>query len=360
MKTNRTNRVGLLAAAVFGLASGAVSQPVCNGTTEHLMSWPTGSPVWEFCWLRPQDSSGQNGSGIEIRDVYYNGHKVLERGHAPILNVQYDAIPGGCGCFRDWADQERAFQANNVISPGYAEPTSPPITVCENGGVDTGSFNGVAAEKLADRLILTSQVQAGWYRYTMKWRFFLDGRIEPFFGYAAVCNPCVLCGHRHHVYWRLDFDIDGPDNEVVTEGPGPAISGRNRLRYPTVVIPTEAMRLINRPDLTWTVTDSVTKRGYRIVPGTEVALPADGFSVGDVWLLRYAANQLDDSTQGPGCAIAINGFVNGEGLSQDMVLWYRGGAYHLGDAGACANPGSDCEADCEIVGPTLVPVGDWQ
>ena len=68
------------------------------------MSWPARDPVWQFCWLRPADSSGVNGSGIEIRNVHYNGRLVLKRGHVPIVNVQYDTL-GSCGganhCYRD-------------------------------------------------------------------------------------------------------------------------------------------------------------------------------------------------------------------------------------------------------------------
>jgi hypothetical protein len=157
---------------------------------------------------------------------------VLKRAHVPILNVQYD--PGGCGCYRDWAYQEVRFQADNVISPGYAEPTTPPLTVCDTGGAggDIGSFTGVAAEKLADRLILTTQFEAGWYRYTMKWRFYLDGRIEPVFGFAAVNSSCIAFTHRHQAYWRFDFDIDTPGNAIVLEHARPTISHKDETLRP--------------------------------------------------------------------------------------------------------------------------------
>ena len=329
------------------------------------MAWPDVDPVWQFCWLRPQDSSGQNGSGLEVANVYFNGYLVMKRGHVPIVNVLYPS--GGCGgCYRDWMFTERGFLANNVVSAGYAEPTPPcPQTVCELGALmgdcpnlgppDTCSspvcFEGVAAEKLADRLVLTTQTSAGWYRYTMKWTFHLDGRIEPIIGYTAVNNPCPTLTHLHHAYWRFDFDIDGPANDVVTEGPNPAVpGGRSGPRYPIVSLPTEAIRRMNQPAITWSVADSGTHRGYRLVPGAETALPADSFSVGDVWLLKYRSDEIDDAGQsGPACAIKFNNFLNGEGLATDLVLWYRTGAYHAGSE----------NDDCEIVGPTLVPFGDW-
>jgi hypothetical protein len=364
-------------AAILGTAAVAAAQPVCNSAIgEHLMSWPTQAPVWQLCWLRPSQSSGVNGSGVEIRNVYYNGHLAMKRGHVPILNVQYEA--GQCGganhCYRDWLTSEEDYLVDNVCPPpntgpdcGYAEPSCPPITVCEQHlGVDVcpappddcgrQCFHGVSAEKLADRLILTSQNRAGWYRYEMKWTFYLDGRIQPTFGFSAVDDNCTDYTHRHHAYWRLDFDIDGPLDDIVTEGPDPAPSGsggdrgRPGPKPPILVLPTETQRLNNRPNLTWAVTDASTGRGYRIVPGEEKALPADTFSVADVWFLNYHPDELDDSgVIGPACAIKVGKFLNGEPLGNDLVVWYRTGVRHLG---------FDLD-DCHVVGPTLVPIGDW-
>ncbi len=356
----------LLAAAVtLALAAPAIAQPACTGDAR-LMSWPDPDPVWQFCWLRPSDSSGPNGSGLEIRDLHYNGHLVMKRAHVPIVNVQYPS--GGCGgCYRDWMYTEQGYLANNVISGGYAEPTSPcPLTVCEFDATlgdcpalppeetcaGAVCFQGVAASRLPDRLVMTTQTSAGWYRYTMRWTFHLDGRIEPFFGYTAVNNPCPTYTHIHHAYWRFDFDVDGPSGDLVTEGPDPSPpGGRPGPRYPSVNLPTEAMRRINKPALTWSVADTTTRRGYRLVPGHETELPADTFAVGDVWVLRYKANEIDDAGQsGPACAIKFNNYLNPpEGLAADLVFWYRTGAYHAG---------GDLD-DCHQVGPMLVPFGDW-
>ena len=71
-----------IALATFLSAGAALAQPACCGD-EVLMSWPDADPVWQFCWLRPPDSSGPNGSGLEISNVYYNGHLVMRRGHVP-------------------------------------------------------------------------------------------------------------------------------------------------------------------------------------------------------------------------------------------------------------------------------------
>lgn len=57
----------------------------------------------------------------------------------------------------------------------------------------------------------------------------------------------------------------------------------------------------------------------------------------------------DNGQPGPACAIKIGKFLNGEALADDVVVWYGTGARHLG---------GDLN-DCHVVGPMLVPVGDW-
>jgi hypothetical protein len=333
--------VALLGLAWAARPEAAAATPVCPSPS-HLMQWPSVSPVWEFCWVRPLDSSGVNGSGLEIHDVYYNGHLVLKRAHVPVLNVLYE--PGGCGCFRDWSYEESPFLADNVLSDGYAEPTSPPQTVCEtHSPIDTG-FVGVAAEKLSDRLTLTTQFEAGWYRYAMRWTFFADGRIHPEFGFAAVQASCVSYTHRHHVYWRFDFDVDGAAGDRVRPS---ALGTPYRKR--------EAVRQLSRSPRNWLVEDIASRRGYRIVPGNEAQLHPDAFAVADLWTVKYHPTEVDDSSlpssgDNFGCSIRINGFVSGEEVeAQDLVVWYRGGVVHSG---------GDLD-DCHTVGPMLEPVGNW-
>ena len=69
-----------------------------------------------------------------------------------------------------------------------------------------------------------------------------------------------------------------------------------------------------------------------------------------MWLLNYSAAEIDDTGQsGPACVVKIGNFLNGEVLSNDVVLWYRTGSYH---------EGGDLD-DCHTVGPMFVPIGDW-
>src|SRR5207244_4088855 len=37
----------------------------------YKIDWPASNPVWSFCWVPPDNSSGVDGSGLELRNVFY-------------------------------------------------------------------------------------------------------------------------------------------------------------------------------------------------------------------------------------------------------------------------------------------------
>ena len=320
-----------------------------DGIVSGRVAWPAADPVWEFDVLRPEATESgltRNGTGLEIRNVRFEGRKVFERASAPVLNVEYDS-GGGCGCFRDWQDNEVRFEADGVV-PGtdcFAQSTpGTVISTCEvaeqNGGGDVGSFEGVAFEDYGDELVVTSHMSAGWYRYRMRWHFYTDGRIWPEYSYAAASATCTAAAHRHHVYWRFDFDLeDTPTDDVVREfGP----SGET-------VFTTEADRTWGEPTdgVYWTITDDAAGVGYRLTPSAaDLEVPIDDFSKTDALVLRYQLDEFDDAVVS--CEINYDQMVNNESLDgEDVVFWYRSTALH-----SAGNPW-----ECDIVGPSLDPIG---
>ncbi|VAW39163.1 hypothetical protein MNBD_GAMMA01-1748, partial [hydrothermal vent metagenome] len=204
--------------------------PDCSAPGETLVSWPdANNPVWEMCYLRPSDSSAAQGSSLEIREAYYNGHLVLERAHIPLLFANYATLT----CYRDWKNTDSAFlQADQALMP-----TRPAITTCDasthevqpvgvcpfqnvSGGDGTvgdsaDCVTGVQVEKYADRLLLSTNHSAAWYKYSARYTFFADGRIKPRFGFGNSDGTNSGITHWHHAYWRLNFDINGSDNDQV-------------------------------------------------------------------------------------------------------------------------------------------------
>ena len=240
--------------------------------------------------------------------------------------------------YRDWGNELAPFDANNVIRPGYAEPTAPIRTVCQSPGVDVGSFGGVAVQKLADRLILTTQIQAAWYRYIPTWTFFYDGTFQPGWSFTAVANTCTSMAHYHNAYWRLDLDVDGAGNDVIDESNSGLWNS----------LTTETQRLASpASSRTWRVRDKVTGAGYELVPGADADV-ANADAVADVWALSFKPGELDDgggTNEPDGSRAHMDQYVNGENIDGgNVVLWYRAGFRHEG------------QVDCEVAGPVLRPI----
>ena len=287
--------------------------------------------LWEFLALRPSASSGNSSerSGIELRDVKYRGKSVLKRIHAPVLNVKYDN--DACGPFRDWQYQEGMFQATGTDLPGsnggLRDCGTNVATTALDSGNDTGNFKGVAFYQQDGEVVLVTEMNAGWYRYICEYRLAADGTIRPRYGYGATANSCVCLAHTHHVYWRMDFDIDTPDNNEVLP-----LSNRGIFNARPYSTETKLYRNASRPS-NWLIRNTVTGDGYILAQNLNDghAGPSPDYGRGDVWILKFqgtaaAPTELDDP--GTGSAANIDAWVTGESLKQDVVIWYAGHYYH--------------------------------
>ena len=310
-----------------------------------------GATVWKFLLVRPSGSSGTNGSGVELRFVDYKGKRVLYRAHVPILNVKYDADK--CGPYRDWQNQEGMLQAvGSDPVPGFRLCTSPATTILDTGS-DTGNFLGVAIFVQGQEVVVVSEMEAGWYRYVSMWRLHTNGTIKPRFGFSAVQSSCVCNIHHHHAYWRLDFDIRTAGNNIVREFNNPILVGNSNWHDKTFEIrrPRDPSRKRK-----WRVENKSTKEAYDIIPGPDdgqaTAEPDWPFPKGDVWILRYHGNEIDDGSVaiGPPYEAGLDAWLTGESIDgQDVVIWY--GAHFTHDVNNEA-PGHFGH----IVGPDLTLV----
>jgi hypothetical protein len=365
--------LGLLA-AVPDTARAQGGAPTCTAP-EALLSWPATNPVWQLCWLRPSQSSGPRGSGLELRNVYYQGRLVLKRAHSPMLFAEYTSNT----CYRDWKDEN----SNLLAEPGMRNALGVrtgfgPTTSCDRSAAATTSygacpfslpgrtaadcFSGVAIEDRGDFVELSTQYIAGWYLYSARFRLHADGAIDPEFGFGNQDGTGNNTTHWHHNYWRLDFDIDGAANDVILQDAAVQSTEFAVLRCNSTTTPSCTT------ERTWEVRDTVTGRGYRVLPSAlDYAFPTNqsgrNFHVRDVIGTAYIANEYGDNPNyslgdctANHAALANGGDLDGAaGEGTDVVLYYRGGVRDRTNEGA----GTQDSMVCKRVGPVLVPVGDW-
>ena len=330
-----------------------------NGSQSLSVSWGN----WTFDVWRPYSSQPQSGShdtsaadgrggGVELRYVYWKGKEVLYKAHVPILTAKYPN-PGvsNCGPYRDWIFEESKFTGsiggNGVVMNNVG------TTILENGS-DLGNFKGVAiwsqwdAAKSQNKLVVVSEIEAGWYRYVHKWTFYEFGQIVPEFGFEGTQNACTCNTHIHHPYWRFDFDIEGSGSDEMYEFASFSYkntefgSPRNFSSGSIAVAAVQDKVTLNYVNIYVGPNDGTVKTA---------ALSQGGFAVNDWWGFAYnSAEQYDGVSlvQGTDAQIKpqINNWITGENVNgADIVLWY--GAHFMHDVSQTI--------PSHYVGPTLAP-----
>jgi hypothetical protein len=323
-----------------GVAVAHAASPTCVAP-ETKLSWPAGNPVWEMCWLGPNQSVGPRGSGLELRSIHRNGQLVMRRAHAPMLFAEYRDGDGG-DCYRDWKDERTSILAATgvqnqlgVIPAGQPAAT----TSCDRSAAPTASYgscpyglpvpagyscaNGVMIEDMGDHVRLTAQYTAGWYMYSSRFEFYTDGRMLPTFGFGNRNGTYNDVTHWHQNYWRFEFDIEGLGNNVVSS---------NGVDKPTEF--SELRSLTGGPSgtpRTWEVRNPVTGNGYRLVPGADdYAIPANesgrGFHTTDFLATKAHAGEYGDTPNYnlSDCQMHVGNLVNSESIANtNPAIYYR-------------------------------------
>lgn len=310
---------------------GAGQPTAAKGTPGQV--WVTvsqgGTTLWRLLAVRPAASSGTNGSGIELRYVDYKGKRLLHRAHVPILNVSYDG--NACGPYLDWQYEEGMIKADGAdVAPGFRLCPTPCKTILDTGD-DAGNFLGVGIYVKGLEVVLVSEMHASWYRYVSEWRLHADGTIQPRFGFAAVASSCVCTAHHHHAFWRFDFDLNTPGNNLIREFNDPPLVGS---KWHTKRYEVQRARNPGRKRK-WRIQNSATGEAYDVIPGHDDGVAATSpdwpFPQGDVWFTRYRGSEIDTGViaTGPPYEANIGTFVNGDPIeNQDVVVWYGAHVTH--------------------------------
>jgi hypothetical protein len=375
--------VGILLLAGWAVAH-AVS-PTCT-SPETKLSWPAVNPVWEMCWVPPNQSVGPDGSGLELRKVYFKGHQVFVRAHAPMLFAEYKNGAGG-NCYRDWKDTTEQILSDLAVQGhlGMSTHLATATTSCDRSQNPTASYgkcpyqlpgfpnanttcySGVTIEDDGDHVLLTAQYSASWYMYASRWAFYADGHIEPTFGFGNNNGTYNTVTHWHHNYWRFEFSVDGAANTVSTDGVDNTVEFsdlRNATSGP------------GGGPHTWAVRNPTTGNGYQVVPGSDDYDVPTNQSGRNFHTVDFMATQQHNAEYGDSasnnlsdCTMHQNVLVNGESLvNTNVALYYtvavRDSTANDWPPGCTPGAGGTCipqdSMECKKKeGAGLMPFGPW-
>jgi len=239
------------------------------------------------------------------------------------------------------------------------------------------SYSKTNESRRARDLVVFFIATIGNYDYAINWIFHQDGTLEVDgaltgimlpkgvkaatsggHGEGHLVAPNVVAPHHQHFFnFRLDFDVDGPQNSVTemntTAMPaGPSNPYLNGMVMKETVLATEGVagRQLNLPTArTWAVVNPSAHNalgdhtGYILVPGvnsipyvgptSEVRRRA-GFINHHVWVTRYHDGEVYAGGMYPNQSLGGGGLqswaANNEPIArQDVVLWYTMGITHI-------------------------------
>lgn len=261
---------------------------------------------WHLFWRIPE----QRGGGLEIWWADFSGKRVLWKGSQPFAIVPY-------------------HHPLKAFDDGSIEPPPPEFTFKDGLGakckgapftalkwwapnaragaawwatVDTEAvFVEVEPETPFDpaSITISAKFQCGWYQYVHRWEFNSYGEIHAELGMGGTLHPVNADkAHVHHMYFRIDLDIDGFSSDVFELFTHNGFDD-TALTDEWTVQPQQGKHLLNPPtarkfrirDLVSAVSGSNLPRGY------EIEIPAQGgtdtHSTADIWATVYRGDHIE-------------------------------------------------------------------
>ncbi len=329
---------------------------------------------WTFNWsLRVRE-------GLVLHEVYFRGRKVLKYAGLAEIVVAYDEgvksvdfgdprpdfgplplLPGvDCGS-GSWC---KAFDAKgNEAAPGTLAVV---MMHEENAGPNyVGNFGRVPAKVLVlwSTLNYFYNGRPDGYIYLIRWKFRDDGTLMPEIGATGAVrrlrigdssavgalvgkdlkdNKVFAPSHCHNYLFRLDFDIDGSENNVVEEFNWQKEAGSTKAQKAScswTPLVKETGRPCN-PEIfrSWRVVNRNSKnaldhpRSYHLIPGNTGVYRTDKepASQADLWVTLYKPSEFPYSPVDPRSSLeALPKYVDGESVEgKDVVVWYWLGFHH--------------------------------
>jgi acetyl esterase/lipase len=346
-------------------------QPPPDPKTGHRVEWEG----WSFNWsLRTRE-------GLVLQDVSFQGRKILKYAGLAEIFVAYDqgaqsvdfairhsgygplALLPGIDCASgNWC---KSFDAEGK------PPAAPGQTVVLMHEEKTGpNYLGMFGRVPGKMLVLWSTMCFSYpddpdgYIYIIRWRFRDDGTLMPEVGVTGAprhlaqgntSSVGALVGkdlldhkvfaesHVHNYLFRLDFAIDGADDNAVEEFNWQREQGGNRgqqARCLWTPITEETGRPCNAETFrSWRVVNRNSRnalghaRSYQLVPGNTGVYRSEKqpATQADLWVTLAKPTEFSYSTVDSRTSLqALPTYVNGESVEgKSAVLWYWLGFHHF-------------------------------
>lgn len=336
-----------------------------NDRTGHIPWGP-----WTF------DYSVSDSEGLSLLNGSYKGRSVIGKFSLPVIRVKYLVDGGPAGVSRGTEGSVVGGVLGGILGGIFGGPAGAAAGAALGaaaGGAVAGSGAGPFADqihwhlggdhglqKISNRnneyvgvteytrertkwLEISVYSRIGAYHIAQQWHLSETGTIQPRIWSKGLH---INMDHTHHPYWRLDFDIDGPDHNRVylTDDtkrwwyyPKEANDVKVRVSFTSLFPP----RLDISTGRIWYVHNEKTGRGAWITPGPDDGHP-DGFSGIDMAVRLFHTSEETNPWQ-----FGTNGlgFLNNEDVGDsDVVLWYVAHMFHR------ASEGGDHWHSC---GPTI-------
>lgn len=301
---------------------------------------PVSGAGWSVYWRISQ----LHGSGLEVWFADFRGRRVLWRSGQPFAIVPYHRPIGGDpqpphytykdGIGAQWGGV--AFTALKASAPntwaGSAFNATLDTEAVEVDVEPAGNFG-------PGHLTITAKFQCGWYQYVHRWEFDSDGNIHVKVAMGGQLNPNDTSkAHAHHMYFRVDLDIDGFSRDLFEQFEHGSYNDPNGDGWKPVM---SQGKLLADPGRArkWRVRDAASQSQPGTFRGYEIEVPQlagrDNYSTGDVWVTVYrgdsAQQGADVGVAAPTDAVLENVYAVGPldtTQGNDVVFWIAVHAHH--------------------------------
>lgn len=321
---------------------------------------------WSFRWaVRKRE-------GLVLSDVWFRGRKVLKHAALAEIFVPYhpgqprpeDSLDGMGANLMDLLPGRDCIPGTTcaMFSASGSPDGRKVVAIHEES---TGlAYLGEEGRAYGKMLVLWCASQLGDYVYFIRWQFKDDGSFMPRVGLTGKLNhvrrnevvprrgsvvakspeeQVFAPSHVHNFYYRLDFDVDGPENDRVEElNARQDVPGRSQeWQHEWTALRFEGARPLDAGSFrSWRVVDRESRnsvglpRSYHLLPGGNGVFrgaAAEPFAQADFWVARYRSGEFPLSSTDPRpVKDALPRYFNGESADgTDLVVWYAMHVHHV-------------------------------